>query len=263
MAIFSCILGKVCLLLGGMRKVFFLAIFLCFSLTLFAAGNIEVVTEPPGAKVYLEFVGIDPSVDEASLRAQDPRFQEGPGFAGVSPVLVELVGVGRFKVYAEKEGFITATEEAEIFDEQTTKVNISMKSGKRSPVVRENVSSVKMSSSYNIEISLKKQKNSVPIVENLSEIIIKDSSGEKTIIDRFDIKNRMTPSNFRGRSQDTKYYISEMSGEWYVIVQMGDKDSYDLEIKVYDDNKNLIYHDNEKGAYDIVSVHSWELNPTK
>lgn len=232
---------------------------------MFAAGNIEVVTEPPGAKVYLEFVGIDPSVDEASLRAQDPRFQEGPGFAGVSPVLVELVGVGKFKVYAEKEGFITSTKEAEVFDEKTTKVKIDMKSGERSPVIKSSVKPVALSNSnsYSVEISLKNQKKSVPISDNLSEIIIKDSSGNKTIIDKFDIKNRVTPSNFKGREQDSKYVISQMSGEWYVIVQMGEKDSYDLEINVLDENKNVVYHDNEKGAYDIVSVHSWELNPTK
>lgn len=240
-----------------MKKLIY-SVFLFFSLNIFAAGNLEVLTEPAGAKISVEFLNAhEITTDANSLRTQDQRFQNGPAIAGNSPVLIEYIGVGRFRVIAELAGYEKATKEALVLDQETTTVKFKLKKGSTLPLPNVKITEQKK---YRIEIKMTSPSGEVPILNNLSEIIFQSPSGEKYVIDKIDIESGNLPPGFNAKTNDTKYVISNLTKNWHLIAQMNNSDLYSIHINVFDNKNELVYTNREKGSYSIISVYSWELN---
>lgn len=246
-----------------MRKYACLVLFLILSLSGWSAGNIEVQTVPSGARIYLQYLddgGIKSPDGQESLKTQDPRFQNGLAFAGNSPLRIDMIGVGKFKVVAEMDGYEKATQEALIYDEKTTTVRFDMKRKLHSPKLDSDLTSADGEPLFSVEISMKTDAGPVPVLTNISEIIYQGPDNRKNIIDRNKIIENKTPPSFSGGVMDTKYYIRNLSGNWYVIVQMDEESIFTIELKVYDAAHNVVHSDMATGAYEILSVYNWEIN---
>lgn len=246
-----------------MRKYACLVLFLILSLSGWSAGNIEVQTVPAGARIYLQYLndgGIKAPDGQDSLKTQDPRFQNGLAYAGNSPLRIDMIGVGKFQVIAELDGYEKATEEALVYDEKTTTVRIELKRKLHSPELGNDFLSPEGDPQFSVEISMKTDAGPVPVLTNLSEIIYQDADNRKIIIDKNKVIENKTPPSFSGGVMDTKYYIKNLSGNWYVIVQMDEESIFTIEMKVYDAAHNVVHADMATGSYEILSVYNWEIS---
>lgn len=246
-----------------MRKFAFLFLLLSFSSHLQAAGNIEVQTVPSGARIYLEYLDdgdIKIPKDQSGLRTQDPRFQNGPAYAGNSPLRIDMIGIGRFRVVAELDGYEKASEEALVYDEQTTTVRLELNRKLHNPEWSGDASPTDGEPQFTVEISMKTDAGPVPVFTNISEIIYQGPDNRKNIIDKTAVIENKTPPSFSGGITDTKFYIRNLSGNWYVIAQMDEEPSFTLELKVYDAAQNVVHSDRTTGAYEILSVYNWEIS---
>lgn len=246
-----------------MRHFAFLSLLILFAAQAWAAGNIEVQTVPSGARVYLQYLddgNIKAANGQESLKTQDPRFQNGLAFAGNSPLRIDMIGVGRFKVVAEMDGYEKASKEALVYDEKTTTVLFDLKRKLHSPELNNDLISTETDPHFSVEISMKTDAGPVPVLTNISEIIYQGPDNRKNIIDKNKIIENKTPPSFSGGVMDTKYYIKGLKGNWYVIVQMDEESIFTVELKVYDAAYNVVHSDLATGSYEILSVYNWEIN---
>lgn len=246
-----------------MQRLVSVLFLLILSPFLWGAGNIEVHTVPAGARVYLEYLddgGIKSVKGQDTLKTQDPRFTNGLAYAGTSPLRIDMIGVGKFKVVAELEGYEKSKKEAIVYDEKTTSVTLELKRKLHSPEIGEDILDSDQTSQFTVEISMKTEAGPVPILTNLSEIIYQDANQQKIVIDKNAIIENKTPPSFSGGVMDTKYYIRNLSDDWYVIAQMDEESIFTIELKVYDAAKNVIYSDMTTGSYEILSIYNWEIN---